>query len=1111
MINNEFKTTSTQVKVVQIASKATFLFERLINNNLSLNVTHFNEKEADKRIVDWCKVIAKGDLEVFHKRLEWSNWNIETIRDLFGTEPIFDSQNLPNWVKTLSDIIHILSESNIQKISPNASEPENPYPFEEILLALVAVARQKLLNCLGFDSLSPDTLPLKILSEAAYLNLEKALLQKLFNLSAKALEFEFSISRSFGKNFLSQFIKNTKNVHSTELYKTFIQKSLADGLLGFFQKYPLLARFIVTTIDFWVEATKEFLERLDADLGEIQQKIHPLANTENYQAFDTVIEIKSAISDSHNQNRSVIALTFASGRKLVYKPKNLGLEVAFCQFLEWCNQELTLGQNHPSLNLKVLQVINRGDYGWVEYIEQKPCEDEAAAQRFYIRAGMLLCLLYVLGGTDCHNENLIACGENLVLVDMETVMQHEAKLMGVSLDQSATSLATNQLFDSVLRTGLLPMWEFAANDSIACDFSGLGSVEVQPVPIPMPVWKFINTDDMHQGYEKLDRPLEANIALLNGMPLSPKNYINELVIGFEQMYCFLMRQKEVLLAANSPLNVFHAQKVRFIFRPTRVYGMLLGQVMTPEFLQHGLDWSIQVDVLSRSFLTNGDKPLAWQILLEELKAISQLDIPYFSGLVDGDTLPLGEEKAIVEYFKTSCLSQVRSRLQKLNENDLAQQLSIIQLAFYAKEARILQTNPSSSISQEAEYDSALVLTSAELLEQAQEIASEIQNRAICGADDSLTWISLTYVLSAERFQLMPLGYSFYDGNCGIAVFLAALARVTGKTLYRDLALRAIQPLQNYLQTSDTKTDLDTALNLGIGGATGLGSIIYSFVKISQFLEVPQLCADVQRFANLITPTAISADRKFDIIGGAAGAILGLLALAQEQPMVLKQAIACGQHLLKYCNEVFGKTSNLKGLIGFSHGAAGIAYALLRLYAVTQDTDYLDAARMAIAYENALFYPSVGNWREITPVYDPASLPVFWSTWCHGAPGIALGRLGSLSIDRSEQILTDIEVALKTTQNTALQTIDHLCCGNLGRCEVMLVAAQKLHNPDWYQAAQQLAAIAVARATRKGRYELFGDLPNFVYNPSLFQGAAGIGYQLLRLAYPEELPSVLLWE
>lgn len=33
----------------------------------------------------------------------------------------------------------------------------------------------------------------------------------------------------------------------------------------------------------------------------------------------------------------------------------------------------------------------------------------------------------------------------------------------------------------------------------------------------------------------------------------------------------------------------------------------------------------------------------------------------------------------------------------------------------------------------------------------------------------------------------------------------------------------------------------------------------------------------------------------------------------------------------------------------------------------------------------------------------------------------------------------------------------------------------------------------------------------MHSPGFFQGAAGIGYELLRLAHPDHLPSVLLWE
>ncbi|BAZ52082.1 lanthionine synthetase C family protein [Nostoc sp. NIES-4103] len=1115
MVTTQIHQKLTQFDIALIVRDAAFIFERLNYENIDLNCSSFNEEEANRHIEQWCKVVSQGDWEKFQQRLEWDNLNVEKARHILGSKPISDEKYLPKWSNTLTEIIQTASEFNYEDISPSPIDVAIPYPFEDILLPIIFVARQKLLKLLGLSSISAENLSLYRLTESAYLNLEKALLERLFNITAKTLEFEFSHCRPLGKNLLNLVIKKTTSTSSKSQYNTFVDKLLSDGLLGFFQKYPVLGRFIANSIDFWVEFTGEFIERLNGDIIAIQEVFDSQSFVINQ---DKVIEVKSGLGDLHNNNRSVIFMKFESGLKLIYKPKNLGIEIVYGKFLEYLNQQFDLINSQdfeqPNLPFKVLKILNRETYGWVEYVEQKPCENEEAAQRFYVRAGMLLCLLYFLGATDCHNENLIACGEHLVLIDMETVMQHQAKSIADFLDENAATLAADKMFNSVLGTGLLPMWEFGADNSIASDFSGLGSVETQPVAIPMPVWKFINTDDMYQGYEKIDRPVEANIPILNGVALSPNDYINELVSGFEQMYRFLIKQRETLLASDSPLAAFQSQQVRFIFRPTKIYGMLLNKAMIPEFLRDGNSWSIEVDILSKSFLIAEKKPQAWAILSSEFRAMAQLDIPYFSALAASEALPLRQDKTIPEYFQSSCLSQVMTRLQKLDEADLTQQLGIIQLAFYAKQARSLQTESGNSTTTEPGDYAASPLTSEELLAKAQEIAVELENRAINGADGSLTWISLTYVLNAERFQLMPLGYSFYDGNCGIALFLAALARVINNAQFRDLALRALQPLQSSLQTSDANTISSFTKELGIGGATGIASIVYSLVKISEFLDLPPLLEDAQQVANLITEELIASDRKFDIIGGAAGAILGLLALYQktENTAVLERAVACSQHLLEYCHQAYTlKTTTAKPLTGYSHGAAGIAYSLLRLYAVTHNSAYLDAARDAIAYENHFFYPTAGNWREITPIYNPTSPPVFWSTWCHGAPGIALGRLGGLSIDSTEQILSDIETALQTTHKTGLQNIDQLCCGNLGRSEVMLVAAQKLNSPQWHQAAQELAAIALRRATQIGYYELFGNLPKSVFSPCFFQGTAGIGYQLLRLAHPQTLPSVLLWE
>ncbi len=905
-------------------------------------------------------------------------------------------------------------------------------------------------------------------------------------------------------------------------------------MLGLFQKYPVLARLMATQIDFWIEAKAEFLQRSRTDLFEIGQTFRsPVtknSKTDEKNQFakiqlGKVIEIEPNLSDPHNRGRRAIALTFESGLKLIYKPKDLSLEVVFNQILDWCNR-----QDIP-LSFKTLKVLDRHGYGWVEYVEQLPLKNEEEAQRFYQRAGMLLCLLYVLGATDCHCENLIASGEHLVLVDLETLMQHQVKPIKDFSEQQQPTIANRKLTSSVLFTGLLPRWTFNKDNRLAWDISGLGSIDPQPSSWRTFKWQFINTDNMYQVEQIVNIAVKKNVPILNGIALSPNDYLQELVKGFEQMYRFLLEHRQKLLTSKidssqnsvSPLLALAQGQVRFFFRTTKVYGAILQNSLAPEFLKNGVDRSIELELLTRAFLVSENKPDAWSILHSELRAMEQLDIPFFAANSNSDALTVGVDRSIEQYFKEPSYSQVISRLQRLDETDLARQVAIIRGAFYARVARSSSTNTSSqqnlsvwAIELSSKQTPA---TKEKLLASACAIAEQINFHAIEEADGSVSWLGLDYIPSADLFQFQPLGHSLYNGNCGIALFLAALDYLKGDKKFRDLTLGALQSLREVLQTAETLDILSAqklAEGIGLGGASGLGSIVYTLVKIGHFLKEPKLIADARRAANLITPELIATDQYLDILGGSAGAILGLLALYNETSdrAVLDKAVACGRHLLERQISVDGlprawKTLEDKPLTGFSHGAAGITYALLRLYAVTSNNAYLDAAKEGIAYERSVFSTKAANYPDFRSFAQQSSQPGFMVSWCHGAPGITLGRLGSLSVLDTDEIHQEIEVALQTTQNYSLQGVDHLCCGNFGRIEVLLMAAQKLSRPELLEIAQQPAAWLVAKAEETGGYQLFSNLPNSVFNFSFFQGTTGIGYGLLRLAYPEILPSVLL--
>jgi len=509
-------------------------------------------------------------------------------------------------------------------------------------------------------------------------------------------------------------------------------------------------------------------------------------------------------------------------------------------------------------------------------------------------------------------------------------------------------------------------------------------------------------------------------------------------------------------------------------------------------------------------LLSDTKPSCWPLLQAEKQTLEQMDIPLFTARSDSADLTIAPNLTIDNYFTEPSFNRVIARLNQLNGQDLEQQIFFIKGALYSpttEEAHRLSLSDDFS----SAFNGVLPITQEGMIQQAIMIARGIDKQAIRSAEGSVTWLAPQYILEVQRFQIQPMEHSLFDGSFGVASFLAALTQVTPQTGFRDLGLGALQSFRHDLTTAITA---DFLKEIGIGGAVGGGAIVYVLTRASQFLEEATLLEDATQVASLITSELIAADHHFDIIFGAAGTIVGLLALHTISPNseVLETAILCGNYLLNNCvtSESGYKawaTVDGKLLTGFSHGAAGIAYALLRLYKASGQTAFLEAAEEAIAYERSVFIPEQGNWPDFRQSF-PKDKPICMCSWCHGAPGIGLARLGGLDILETPEIRQDIEVAINTTKQQKLTGIDHLCCGNLGRVEFLLTASRKLSRPDLLEDAMQIASQVVARAKQKGHFG-YGSILTF--HPGFFQGASGIGYELLRLAYPDQLPSVLLWE
>ncbi|MBA3891231.1 MAG: type 2 lantipeptide synthetase LanM, partial [Gemmatimonadaceae bacterium] len=897
-------------------------------------------------------------------------------------------------------------------------------------------------------------------------------------------------------------------------YVAFVNEQLSGGLARLFRRHAALGRLLATRTSFWVDATAAMMAQLAADRDHIARDFGTGADPGH------VTGVEAELSDSHNCGRMVSVLTFASGLRVVHKPRSLAPERAVELFIGWANRTGL----QPTLSAP--RVLDRGSHGWMEYVEASGGADAAEMQRFYQRAGMLACAMYFVGGKDLHSGNVIARDGHPLLVDLEMVMQPDLADEGVG-DASAVG-SWRVVHGSVLSTHLVPLLCRGATGGTYVE-GGLARLDARGGVVRRQ-WRDVNTDAMALYEMPASRAAGCNVprALPDGDAHSCEDaHLDALVRGFRRFYRLLQRRRAELLRADGPLAPFHALRVRLLLRSTDVYESLQRRSLRPEALATGVDRSIDFEALRRPFLRAATRHRLWGAVSREVEAMERGDVPIFH--VDArETALLVDGVAVVDgYAAASGSARLVERTRRLGRADLDRQTHLLRLAWKGYAARV--DGPVNVVSTRPPRVSAPGVTSSvgraagpdvdggatERRDAALEIAHLLRRLMVPSRFGGVEWKVL------GDAGLASTDFSLANGRLGIAFYLAALERATGADV-RSTTLAAIAPL---LRLQDTPEHIGAARlrrTHGIGGARGLGGMVYALTRISGWLNEPAALAAAVRLADAITERRIDADRRLDVFDGTAGALLGLLALhdATGSSSALERARHCARHLLRRRTRdpESGHRAwrTLDGTLtgGFAHGAAGIAYALGRLRAHGDGQELAEAIDEARAFEQSLYVPAAGNWASTTASARAAVVAGTDRTllcgWCHGAAGIGLGRLG---LDRSLEpdILDEIEraVAALASFESELPAQDHLCCGNAGRIELLRLAGERLGRPDLTARALACATQITNRARQRAVWGAGNVDDGFA--PTLFFGMAGIGYELLRVDHVPVLPSVLLWE
>ncbi|WP_300570307.1 type 2 lanthipeptide synthetase LanM family protein [Flavobacterium sp.] len=855
-----------------------------------------------------------------------------------------------------------------------------------------------------------------------------------------------------GLNASFQFL--FQNFNSEDSESVFANYTRDFDSHQFKNKFPLLPKLINKKAKLSSKYIKNILQHFSNDSAEISELFH------NKKEIGDIIEIELDNGDVHQGGKTTAIIHFENNVKLVYKARSSAIDLAFNSLINQMNR------NADCMDLKAIKTLDKTEYCWMEFIENKPCETLKDLQDYYKRCGVLTALIYFLRGTDMHFENLIANGSYPMLIDLECLFN------------------TNLTEFNVLHTGLIPNLVYSDDTSEAIDLSAFGASGTQESSNKIWNWNAIGSDDLNLVREKGKFKATTNQPKFNGESVSPKDYIDDFISEFENTGQYILNNKSSFKQEFHLLSEFKNKVVRVIPRPTQDYKTILENSYIPNALVSKENRKSLIEKYLNDFflIINFDEKEKEIVMLSELKAIEKMDIPYFTTNTTEKILCESNKCILPDYFLKTSYDFVMDELDKFDQSQLDHQVKIIKSAFSARY----------DVQKKSDLSLDLNSKTTTIVEEISKIAAQLKKQSELN-HNQYNWYSFESI-DGKNLSYSTLENSLYSGSLGIVLYLSAVSKFANTSEYDEI----INSVLNYQVNAALESFENKAVQkANISFSTGISGLIYTLLSVDSDKYKNQAL----ELSAFLTLDNIHENGKLDIMAGASGILVVLtkLYVMTKQKTILDQCISVGNHInsLKYIDEetnlmVWDSDTTKKPLTGFSHGVSGIGYALLKLFEITGNEDYKDAFYEALHYENCFYNGEEQNWADLRKKQNN-----FLNSWCYGASGIGLNRLYAYQILKDEKLLSDIENAVEVTKNSPLLDSEFYCCGNVGRIDFLIQAAKVLNDEPLKGFIRNKINEILKKKTDLDYFQTFTNKNISIENPSLFRGTSGIGYTLLR--------------
>lgn len=1031
----------------ELAGRARTLHERLDGPS---NVQVGDAPVAPERIVDeWRELFPDG--EAFRERLALEGLSPETVREAASATHWPPDVPLPDWIETAEALVH-----HVETASPGDGvdlDAGDEIPFRDVLSVVAAFAREQLPRHGVLEHATPPV---------------EWLVERLSDLCVRPLYVEFKAFVKAHDEDLAYADPDEFDDPPREHYESFVEAMLDGGFRELCLEYPVLARQLARCLEFWVDAVAETARRVENDRSILRDE---------FGVRGAVTSLTPLADDVHARGRFPVRVSFETG-DVVYKPRSVEAGRSFYAVLDRLDDHLSTPR------IRKPGFVSRDGYGWMEPVPYEDLSDADAARRYYLRAGAVLCLAYVLGVTDCQADNVIARGEHPTLVDGETLLHPR-----VDLRDGATADASRELVRRTpLLTHLLPFtvgYRGEAESFGVSAVAGFGEASERRKlsDVTVPSIDVVNSDVMAVSDRHPAVDASTNTPSSDARDHPPAAHVDALVEGFEECHETVrsLHDDGAFLDSVAEPELLEGVENRFLLRKTSTYLSVLSSATGRAPLRDGVRLTVEFERLLPPFFDGPyDVERLLPIYAAERRALRRRDVPRLDSRTDGRAL-FHDGEELDATVDVAGVERCRARLDRLDAADAARQSALVRHTY--------QSIPGPTDAPPTPpTDERLLAVARDLFDRTVDAAITTPR-----CDE---WLSPT---STDPMRLIPADASLYYGRCGLALPAAALQEATGEDRYRRWVARLLDPVLATV-AHGTQTRL--------GALRGVGSVVYSLSVVATLLDDDTYREAALDAARLVTADRLAADDTYDVMDGTAGALLGLLAYHERygESSVLDRAIDCGDRLLDARDSVDGyrvweTVDDGRPVVGMAHGQSGVAYALARLGAASGERRFGAAAREAVAFETA-------QWSVSGAVDDHGPPARTRPNWCRGRPGRAIATLGIAGSLGDDALLADVRHDLELVAGADPHPFDNLCCGTLGRAEVLLAAERRLD--ERFASRTDLLGGCLARSEADGALRLPGHSPALP-NVSFFDGTAGVAYSLLRHRSPDALPCVLLFE